>query len=66
VIHADEAILRLKNAESWLKAVEEPKVVVEIDSKNFIYARKLLQYDDFLGGGPCCGAIQESSSWSEY
>jgi hypothetical protein len=21
--------------------------------------------DDFLGGGPCCGAIQESSFWSE-
>jgi hypothetical protein len=27
--------------------------------------RKLLQHDDFLGGGPCCGAIQESSSWSD-
>jgi hypothetical protein len=21
--------------------------------------------DDFLGGGPCCDAIQESSFWSE-
>jgi hypothetical protein len=39
VFRADEAILRLKNAESRLKAA-----------------------DDFLGGGPCYGAIQESSS----
>jgi hypothetical protein len=42
VFHADEAILRLKIAES-----------------------RLIAADDFLGGGPCCGAIQESSSWSE-
>jgi hypothetical protein len=42
VFHAIEAMLRLKNAESQLKAAE-----------------------DFLSGGPCCGAIQESSSWSE-
>jgi hypothetical protein len=39
VFRADEAMLRLKNAESRLK----------VD-------------DDFLGGDPCCGAIQESSS----
>jgi hypothetical protein len=42
VFCADEAMLRLKNVESRLKAA-----------------------DDFLDGGPCCGAIQESSSWSE-
>jgi hypothetical protein len=27
--------------------------------------RKLIQHDDFLGGGPCCDAIQESSSCSD-
>jgi hypothetical protein len=27
--------------------------------------RQLKAADDFLGGGPCCGAIQESSSWSK-
>jgi hypothetical protein len=26
---------------------------------------RLKAADDFLGGGPCCDAIQESSSWSE-
>jgi hypothetical protein len=42
VIRADEAMLRLKNAGSRLKAA-----------------------DDFLSGAPCCGVIEESSSWSE-
>jgi hypothetical protein len=89
VFHAGEAMLRLKNTESQLKAAEEDlknqmqllesaqkilsmhensfnmmislavaHAAVGIGSENFVYARKLLQHDDFLSGGPCCGAIQ--------
>jgi hypothetical protein len=94
VFHADEAMLRLKNTESQLKAAEEDlknqmqllesaqkilsmhensfnmmislavahaavaHAAVGIDSENFVYARKLLQHDDFLSGDPCYGAIQ--------
>jgi hypothetical protein len=36
VFHADEAMLRLKNAESRLKAVEESEVAVGIGSENFV------------------------------
>jgi hypothetical protein len=59
VIHADEAVFQLKNAKSQLEAAEE-------DLKNqkqlLDLAWRLLQHDDFLGGGPCCGVVQESSS----
>jgi predicted deacetylase len=55
VIRADEAVLRLKNAERQLKAVG-------VGLEDFVQARKLLQHDDFLDGGPCCGTVQESSS----
>jgi hypothetical protein len=70
VICADEAILRMKNAESRLKTVEEDlrnqSQLLESAQKTLSKRENFLQHDDFLGGGPCCGAIQESSSWSEH
>jgi 16S rRNA C1402 N4-methylase RsmH len=70
VIRADEAMLRLKNVESRLKAAEE-------DLKNQMRLLKSAQktpskressFNMMISSAvaPCCGAIQESSSWSEH
>jgi hypothetical protein len=66
VIRADEVVLRLKNAESWWRRPEEPKSAIGVGSEDCVQARRLIQHDDFLGGGPWCGAVQESSSWSDH
>jgi hypothetical protein len=64
-IRADEVVFRLKNAESRLEAAEEDlknQTQLLKSARKTASKREDLQHDDFLDGGPCCGAVQESSS----
>jgi hypothetical protein len=66
VIRADDAVLQLKNAESRLKATEEDlknqRQLLESAQKTSSKREGSFNMVIFLDGGPCCSAVQESSS----